>query len=363
MEGLFGNVYRGKTVLVTGDTGFKGTWLCLWLLQMGANVIGFALPPETNPSMFTALGMDAQIDHIDGDVRDFDGLQRVVAKYEPDIVLHLAAQALVRRSYRNPRDTFSTNVMGTVNLLEAVRRADRTRAVVNVTSDKVYSNREWVFAYRENDALGGLDPYSSSKACADLLTAVYQQPTFHHKEVGIATVRAGNVYGGGDWADERLVPDIVRSLVEGAPIHLRNPGSVRPWQYVLEPLSGYLSLAAEMYLSPAKFVGQWNFGPVASNALSVREFTSRVGNQWGGSYSIVESGPQTMPEANLLKLDWTKAASELRWRPVFTLDEGIREVVSWYQTYYLSSVDLERGLTYISNYVAAAERERLAWTP
>ena len=261
------SIFSGKRVLVTGDTGFKGSWLCLWLRELQADVVGYALPPKTNEDLFNLLGLEKFIHHIAGDIRDLEGLQLVFDEFQPEYLFHLAAQSLVRLSYKEPKLTFDTNVGGSVNVLEAVRATTSLRSVIFVTSDKCYRNKEWIWGYRENDALGGHDPYSSSKAAAELVLSAYQDSFFNNrKALGVASVRAGNILGGGDWAKDRLVPDIIKSLRQDTPIILRNPGATRPWQHVLDPLFGYLLLASRLYTSPQAFAGPFNFGPGAMAA-------------------------------------------------------------------------------------------------
>lgn len=349
------NIFEGKTVLVTGDTGFKGPWLCLWLLQLGAEVVGYALPPADTNSLFRKLALGAHMTHVDGDIRDMEHLGNTIRQYNPDFVFHMAAQSLVRRSFKEPLDTFSTNIQGTVNILDAVRHHGRTRVVINVTTDKVYLNREWEYAYRENDPLGGLDPYSASKACADIVAAVYQQVDFMGNGVGVATVRSGNVYGGGDWAQDRLVPDIVRAYQTNVPIQLRNPGSVRPWQYVLEPLAGYLLLASRLYNSPESYAGAWNFGPTAQNMLTVREFVSRFLTHWPSTMVSVQEEPDGPKETNVLRLDCTKSSSMLGWTPALSLDEGLEQTAAWYLADLEGRISLSKALEVISDYTTVAK--------
>ena len=358
----FRNVFEGKTVLVTGDTGFKGPWLCSWLLRLGARVVGYGLPADETSSLFGNLNLDERITHIDGDIRDFGSVKAIFDDYRPEFVFHMAAQSLVRHSYQDPLYTFSTNVIGTANILEAVRMSPDCRVLINVTTDKVYDNKEWEYAYRENDPLGGHDPYSASKACADLLTAVYRQRSFTGREIGIATVRAGNVYGGGDWAVDRLVPDIIRSYQRREPVQLRNPGSVRPWQYVLEPLSGYLLLASELYHHAQLYSGAWNFGPETTNVLTVGQFVHRFMKYWPEMSVRNEEKPNALREANLLRLDWTKSASMLRWFPALTLDEGLERTAEWYQSELRGDADFGKAIEYIDDYTRIAALRSVCWT-
>ncbi len=342
----FGGVFRGRRMLVTGHTGFKGSWLTLWLLELGAQVTGYALDPPTEPNLFEAIGLaqyGGLLDDRRGDVRDAGGLRRVVAETEPEIVLHLAAQPMVRRSYLEPRLTYETNVIGTVNLLEAVRESVGAgrgpRAVVNVTTDKCYENLETRRAYVESDALGGYDPYSSSKACSELVTSAYRRSYFAGSESpAVASARAGNVLGGGDWGEDRIVPDCVRALVRGDVVEVRSPQAVRPWQHVLEPLSGYLCLAAallegreagERSTGPAS--GAWNFGPGAACLVTVREVVEAVLQAWGaGEWRPAPGAAEQRHEAGLLVLDAGKAERELGWRPVWDVDETVAATMRWY---------------------------------
>ena len=347
IEHAFGGLYRGKRVFVTGHTGFKGSWLVLWLARLGAEVHGYALEPPTLPSLFEDAGVgEALASHQTGDVRDPDALLRAVEAARPEFVFHLAAQSLVRLSYSQPRDTYDVNVMGTVNVLDAVRRVASVRVCQVVTSDKCYENREWVYAYRENDPLGGYDPYSSSKGCAELAVSAYRRSFFAAEGAGpagtsLASVRAGNVIGGGDWAQDRILPDCVRALQRGEPVLVRNPHAVRPWQHVLEPLSGYLSAAACQWEDPIRFAEAWNFGPSAAANLPVREIVERVLREWGGEASwrspstMAADGrrEESMPphEARFLKLDITKAQNLLHWGPVFSVEEAVAATVRWYR--------------------------------
>lgn len=332
-------VYRNRRVLITGHTGFKGAWLAIWLRSLGANVTGYSLEPPTEPSLFEVAGLSGKINHFIGDVADYDRLKEVMADQRPEIVFHLAAQSLVRTSYREPRETFATNVIGTVNLLDAVRGASDVRAVVVVTSDKCYENREWVYGYRETDRLGGYDPYSSSKACAEQVTAAYRNSFFNpgdyagRHQTAVASVRAGNVIGGGDWAMDRLVPDCMRALLKGERVVVRNPGSVRPWQHVLDPLRGYLMLCQRLWEEGPSFGEAWNFGPSSEDARTVEWLVRRVCSAWGGDAGYLIDGGEHPHEANLLKLDCSKADARLGWRPVWGIERAIEAVVEWTMAY------------------------------
>lgn len=326
--------WNERNVFVTGHTGFKGAWLCLWLNALGAKVTGFALEPPTQPNLFELADVINGIYSQTGDVRDFPSLQQALSTAKPEVVIHMAAQPLVRESYANPVDTYSTNVMGTVNLLEAVRRTPSVRAVVNVTTDKCYENREWYWGYRENEPLGGYDPYSSSKGCSELVTAAYRNSFFnvedHSKHgVSVASARAGNVIGGGDWAAERLIPDCLRALLNGDRISIRNPLAIRPWQHVLEPLGGYLLLAERLCEHGPRFASAWNFGPDDADAQPVEWLVQRLCSQWGQNASYVVDAGKHPHEAHYLKLDCSKARIELGWRPRWNLGIAIDRIVEW----------------------------------
>jgi CDP-glucose 4,6-dehydratase len=323
--------YRGRRVLVTGDTGFKGSWLALWLSELGAEVTGLALPPERGDDHFPMLALDRVIRHVDGDIRDREALYRVFGEAQPEIVFHLAAQSLVRRSYAEPIGTFETNVLGSVNVLEAVRCTPSVISLVYVTSDKCYRNREWVWGYRESDELGGRDPYSASKAAAELVFSSYRDSFLAAREkLGAASARAGNVIGGGDWAPDRLVPDCIRSLQLGQPIRLRNPASTRPWQHVLEPLHGYLLLGLRLIEDPRRFSGPWNFGPDDSAAQSVEEVARRIVALWGSGSIVREAEAAAPHEAGRLHLNVDKARLQLGWKPKWTFERAVAEAVAWY---------------------------------
>ncbi len=336
MEDLVsGDFWRGKRVLVTGHTGFKGAWLSVWLTEMGAEVTGYALPPE-GEGVFRDCCVEDRVQSRIGDLADLDGLKRTFAESQPEVVFHLAAQALVRRSYREPLVTLSTNVLGTAHVLEAVRSTDTVRSVVVVTTDKCYENREWIWGYREFEPLGGRDPYSASKAAAEIVTAAYRESFFpsarydeHH--TAIATARAGNVIGGGDWAEDRLVPDILRALLAGKPVPVRNPIAIRPWQHVLEPLAGYLELARRLYLDGPPFATAWNFGPPVEDARPVSWIVDYMLSRWEGNRGWVSSDGGSLHEAHYLKLDCTKAMGELRWHPVLSLEDALDSVIDWHQ--------------------------------
>ena len=327
--------YAGSSVLVTGHTGFKGAWLTDWLTTLGADVTGYALDPPTEPNLFAALQLDDRLRHIVADVRDGDRLTAAVQAAQPSVIFHLAARALVRRAYDEPRDTFETNVMGTVNILEAARACPSVRAVVIVTSDKCYENLETGRAFRETDPMGGRDPYGASKACAEIVTAAYRE-SFFGDGAAVASVRAGNVIGGGDWAPDRIIPDSVRALVAGEPIVVRNPDAVRPWQHVLEPLSGYLRLGALLLADGPRYAGAWNFGPTEERSdQPVRWVVDRFLEEWGSGSWTTPVGAAGQPrEAQRLRLDSAKARAQLGWSPVWDPQTAVRRTASWYREYY-----------------------------
>lgn len=330
--------WRGKSVLVTGHTGFKGSWLSLWLQSLDATVIGYAQPAPTRPNLFEIARVGEGMTSIMGDVLDLDHLQSVIAEYRPQIIIHMAAQSLVRHSYTQPVDTYAVNVMGTVNLLEATRRVGgkNVRAVVNVTSDKCYENREWAWGYRESEPMGGYDPYSSSKGCSELVTCAYRNSFFNPSDyarhgLGLASARAGNVIGGGDWSQDRLVPDILRAFMSGEPAIIRNPHAIRPWQHVLEPLSGYLLLAQKLWQEGIAHGEAWNFGPEDTDAQPVSRIADQLTRMWGNGASWTTSSGNHFHEAHFLKLDCTKARARLGWRPRLALAQALELTIDWYR--------------------------------
>ena len=331
-------LWQGKHVLLTGHTGFKGSWLSLWLQSMGAQVVGYALAPPTTPSLFDVAEVGKAMTSIIGDIRDLEKLRAVFTEHKPEIVIHMAAQPLVRYSYIEPVETYSTNVMGTVNLLEAVRSTPSVKAVVNITSDKCYENREWVWGYRETEAMGGYDPYSSSKGCAELVASAYRNSYFHPDKyqqhgVALASARAGNVIGGGDWAGDRLIPDILRAIVQNKPVHIRNPHAIRPWQHVLEPLAGYLQLAQKLYTEGAAYAEGWNFGPNDEDAKPVQWIVENLTAAWGEGASWKLDGGVHPHEAHYLKLDCSKAKIQLGWQPKWHLDTTLDAIVEWHRAH------------------------------
>lgn len=338
---LFSDVYRGKKVLVTGDTGFKGSWLSIWLKHLGAEVYGFALPPRTKDDNFVRCGLNEIVHHRDGDIRDSAALLKFAKEVKPDIAFHLAAQALVLDSYKNPSETFETNVMGTVRFFEMVRSVPSIKAALNVTSDKCYQNNEWVWGYRENDPMGGSDPYSASKGAAEIITSSYLTSFFRSEnECSVASVRAGNVIGGGDWADHRIIPDFFRAVRQNKPLVIRHPLAIRPWQFVLEPLRGYLMLGQKLFDNGKAYSGGWNFGPPASGTLPVKKIIeAMILHLKQGSYECPESSSVVHETLNL-RLDISKAFTYLGWHPVLDLDETIRCTVAGYESEFGKDVNV-----------------------
>lgn len=326
------SMYEGKNVLVTGHTGFKGSWLAKILTDAGASVTGYALGPSTPSSHFEQLNLKSVLRHEEGDIRDFENLLRVFESVQPEFVFHLAAQALVRPSYANPRETFSTNIMGSVNVLEAVRLTASVKSLVYITSDKAYENAEWLWGYRENDPLGGRDPYSASKGAAEVVFSAYLRSYFEGRQnFGAASTRAGNVIGGGDWAIDRIIPDAIRAIQSGSDLQMRNPEATRPWQHVLEPVSGYLKLALSLRLEPVLYSGSWNFGPPAGSVRTVKDVASKLYAVIGrGAISIVGDVPK-VHEANLLQLNCDKANQVLNWSAKWTADEAVVKTAEWYK--------------------------------
>ena len=363
-ENLFGGIYKGKRVLVTGHTGFKGTWLVYWLHKMGAEVYGYAL-------------INNELNHFDllktplresktGDIRDLSMLTSYFQKVQPEIVFHLAAQALVKLSYSNPVETFSTNIMGTVNVFEACKNTPSVKAIVNVTSDKCYENKEWIYGYRENEAMGGYDPYSASKGCSELLTSSYRNSFFNVNnyakthQVLVASARAGNVIGGGDWAADRLIPDIVKSAANQDSVKIRNPKATRPWQHVLEPLSGYLTLGWRLLEENIAFADAWNFGPDIKSNITVEEVLKEAKKNWSDIDFEFSSDPNDHHEAHLLMLDCSKANKILKWNSVWDFNLTIEKTIDWYKLFYKSGT--LQTETDLADYVTAAKKAQITWT-
>ena len=363
INNLFNNIYKNKTVLVTGHTGFKGSWLIFWLKKMGANVIGYSLNIPTQPNHISLLEID--ITSVQGDIRDENKLYEVFETYKPEIVFHLAAQSLVRTSYENPIETYETNVIGTLKVFEACRK-NNVKAIVNITSDKAYENKEQIWGYRENDPMGGYDPYSSSKGCADLLANSYRNSFFNLKEYKkthntlLASCRAGNVIGGGDWAKDRLITDIMISVSQNKKVSIRNPKATRPWQHVLEPLSGYLHIGQKLLEEKAEFAEAWNFGPSDEKSITVKEVVENVKKYWDKIDYEIHSDLNQLHEANLLKLDCSKAHTLLKWKDVWDSETTFMKTVKWYKSFYekneniLTSSDLE-------NYILDAKAKKIEW--
>jgi CDP-glucose 4,6-dehydratase len=372
MQNLFNNVFKDLPVLLTGHTGFKGSWLTLWLMEMGANVIGYSLPePPTRPSNYELIKIGEQITDLRGDIRDYARLQAALEKYRPQLVIHFAAQTTVLPSYRDPKASLDTNAGGTINVLEAVRTTDSVKAVVVCATDKVYENKEWIWGYRENDELGGYDPYSTGKAMAELAVMSYRRSFFSGEEsaakrrVALGSVRAGNVIGGGDFTENGLLADSMQSILKHESIFLRNPSSTRPWQYVLEPLSGYLSLAERLLTKGDSFAQAWNFGPLQHSAITTLEVVEKLIALWGNGEPVQIEYDRTqakLHEAHSLHLNWDKAASLLNWRPVYTIDDALAETVKWYKAYQQDEDMHEVCRRLLENYVEQAGTLGLSWT-
>ncbi len=355
--------WRTKKVLITGHTGFKGSWLTLWLQSMGSHVVGYSRSIPTEPSFFQSARLGQEVEGVTGDIRDFEGVRAVVAEQCPDVIFHMAAQPLVRRSFHDPLETYTTNVMGTVHVLEAVRRVGNVRTVVNVTTDKCYENREWEWGYREYEPKGGHDPYSNSKACSELVTDAYRRSFFtgagEGSQAAVASARAGNVIGGGDWAQDRLVPDFIRAALEGRTLLVRSPDAIRPWQHVLNPLSGYLLLAESLWNSSENATG-WNFGPDDADARPVRWIADRLVTLWGDGLRWELDGLPQPHEAHYLKLDSSRARSRLSWVSRWDLDEGLSRTVDWFRAYRDGGDIREVALRQISDHQALEGRSAAA---
>jgi CDP-glucose 4,6-dehydratase len=346
--------WAGKRVLLTGHTGFKGAWLALWLDRLGAKVCGYALAPPTEPNLFSIAGIEGILDHVIGDVRDRDAVRRVVKQAQPEIVLHLAAQALVRKSYADPLDTLSTNIMGSAELLDALRDMPSIKSIVVVTTDKCYENREWLWPYRENDPLGGRDPYSGSKACAEIVTALYRDSFFAARHVAVASARAGNVIGGGDWAEDRLIPDILRAFSQNEILQIRNPLAVRPWQHVLEPLAGYLLLAEKSYDGDARYASAFNFGPAADDIRPVAWLVEEMTRLWGKGARWQQDRSAQPHEAQMLALDASKARGMLGWRPRLNLAQSLDWTVEWHRAIANGKSAHDISIEQIERYISLA---------
>jgi len=363
MKSPFGSVYEERKVLITGHTGFKGSWLALWLAEMGAEVLGYALEPPTFPNHFDLL--ELPMTSVIGDIRDLRKLSETFQLQRPEIVFHLAAQPLVRYSYKEPRETFETNIMGTVNVFEVSRATSSVKAIVNVTSDKCYENREWVWGYRENDPMGGHDPYSASKGCAELVTSAYRNSFFHPDQYGkihnmlIASARAGNVIGGGDWGEDRLIPDIMRSVTRGEKAVIRNATAVRPWQHVLEPLGGYLQLGQKLLEGETSFAGAWNLGPDNEGTMTVQEVVELTKRCWEVIDHEIGQHTDNLREAKLLKLDCSKAHTHLRWKRVWNTQTTFELTIEWYRQYYEKKSIV--SLSHLAKYLEDARNNQVEW--
>ena len=345
------NFWKNKKVFMTGHTGFKGSWASMWLKKLECDVFGFSLEPVTQPSLFNEAGLYKDVDTFFGDIRNYDMVYEKMKNYKPDIVIHMAAQPLVRESYKNPLDTYSTNVMGTANVLEACRKIDSIKAIVNVTTDKCYENKEWEWPYRENEPMGGHDPYSSSKGCSELLSKSYSRSFFIDNKKFLATARAGNVIGGGDWSDDRLIPDALKAFQEKQKVEIRNPLSTRPWQHVLEPISGYLFLAEKLFNHGNEYTGAWNFGPNESGIATVQDVIEKLCNKWGNDASWALDKDAQPHEAKNLMLDISKARIRLGWKPLWDLDKAIDEIIDWHKCWLDDSNQIkEMCIQQISSY-------------
>lgn len=360
--------YRGKTVAITGHTGFKGSWLATWLTHMGARVVGYALEPPSEPSHFECCRIDEHVaQHILGDVRDYEKLTTTFRTHRPDIVLHLAAQALVRPAYRDPRHTFEVNIMGTVNVLEAARQCESVQGLVVVTSDKCYRNVGWEWSYRESDQLGGHEAYSTSKACAELVSAAYQDPVFQHHsspstQLPVATARAGNAIGGGDWATDRIIPDIIRAVVGDQELVIRHPGATRPWQHALEALSGYLWLAKRLTEAPEQFATAWNFGPHEERMVTVEQILRKVIANWPApKLKIKINGGRNDMEKLILGVDCSRAHHRLGWHAVWPVDTTLEATIDWYRAYYAGENMHAFTVKQIERYAQDAQQQNVAW--
>ena len=359
----FNDIYRNKKVFITGHTGFKGSWMSFWLIQLGANVTGYALAPSTNPSHFDELHLD--MESIIGDIREPDHLSEAIHNANPDILFHMAAQPIVRESYQKPVVTFHTNVLGTTYVLEACRHAPNLKAIVNITTDKVYENKEWIWGYRENEALGGYDPYSTSKACSELVTRSYRRSFFSLNTYGknhhclVATARSGNVIGGGDWSVDRLIPDIIKATAKNETTVIRSPQSIRPWQHVLEPLAGYLILGCRLLQGQAQYATAWNFGPDLRDAIPVEEVAKQMQNHWPQIQTKALTNGNAPHEASILKLDSTQAHSQLGWYPIWNSKESIRQTAEWYRVFYEDNTLLTEQQ--LNSYIGQAVELKSVW--
>jgi len=362
IENSFESFYKNKKVLITGHTGFKGSWLSIWLTLLGADVYGYSLNPQTEPALFNLAGLNDKTNSYIGDIRIFENFKKVIKDVQPDIVFHLAAQPLVRESYQDPQTTFQTNINGLINLLEIIRELNSIKTVLVITSDKCYYNNEWVWGYREDDKLGGFDPYSSSKACAEIIIDSYRKSFFQQQNIPIATARAGNVIGGGDWSMDRIIPDCVKAIVENKDIIVRNPNSIRPWQHVLEPLSGYLWLMKNLYNDGSEYAEAWNFGPNKVEEIRVIDIVKYFTSTWKGRFKITDI-KDNKHEAFYLSLDCRKALYRLKWQSVLDTSETLKLTLDWYKNFYQDEKNAyELCMQQIEQYVAAAKKQKVKWT-
>lgn len=361
---LFSNIYEGRKILITGHTGFKGSWLAFWLHSMGAHVCGYSLDEPSDPNHLDLLNLPIRSEM--GDIRDQKHLDAICSEFQPEIVFHLAAQALVRLSYAEPLETFETNIMGTLKVFEACRKTASVRAIVNVTSDKCYDNKEWVWGYRENDAMGGYDPYSASKGCAELVASSFRNSFFNATNYGtkhnilLASVRAGNVIGGGDWAEDRLIPDMMKAVAKGEKVEIRNPKATRPWQHVLEPLSGYLHIGQKLLEGKIEFADGWNFGPDQEGSINVQQVVDHIKTSWNKIEYVINTPKELLHEANLLKLDCSKAHNILKWTPVWNSKETFHYTVEWYKQYYENNEIITKKD--LDAFVSKARDKNISWT-
>ena len=363
---FFSNIYQNKKVLVTGHNGFKGSWLCLWLNKLGAKVTGIGLPSQNENSFFKANKISKLVEDLTLDIRDLSSLNDLIIKNQPDFVFHLAAQALVRKSYKDPLETWSTNLVGTLNILESLRSLNKKCSCILITSDKCYENKEWAWGYRENDSLGGPDPYSASKACAELAIKSYVKSFFNNKKnalVKISSARAGNVIGGGDWSEDRIVPDCIKAWSKGEIVQLRSPSSTRPWQHVLEPLSGYLLLGSKLYNNDSLHGESFNFGPQIAENNSVLDLVKTMSEFWEKVKWISNEDEMKLYESGLLNLNCDKAFFDLDWHSVLSFKETIRYTIEWYRSFYEDNLNIQNmSLSQIDNYVDLANKQDLSWT-
>lgn len=363
---LFGGVYSNRRVLVTGHTGFKGSWLTALLSAMGANILGFSLPPNTKPNHFELIKCDLNLKSVIGDVKDVEKFINVCKNFQPEIVFHLAAQPLVLLSYEIPLETLNTNILGTANILEACRQTTSVRAIVNVTSDKCYKNREWIWGYRENDPMGGYDPYSASKGCSELITSAYRNSYFNPDFFGkrhqtlISSARAGNVIGGGDWCRDRIVPDMMKAASSKKSFRIRNPFATRPWQHVLDPLSGYLLLGQRLFEGITSASGAWNFGPHNEENIPVKDVVKSMQKSWSHIKFTIKESNEIMHEAKILKLDCSKSNTLLKWKPVWNTNDTFEKTVEWYKKFYTEKITITHNQ--VDEYIYDANSKKLCWT-